>query len=101
MKRKHVFTLPALVLVAGMVAWAADDGAALFKTKCSGCHGQNGEGKTSKKAPDLRGTKLEADQVASLLMKGDANHRAPHKKHIAGLTETQGKAIAEHVKTLK
>src|SRR6516162_5795922 len=36
-----------VTLLAGLsnVSWAAEDGAALFKKKCAGCHGQQGEGK--------------------------------------------------------
>jgi mono/diheme cytochrome c family protein len=35
------------------LASAADNGASLYRTKCAQCHGKNGEGKRSIKAPSL------------------------------------------------
>ena len=80
---------------------AADDGAALYKSKCAGCHGAQGEGKPAVKAPALKGTALTTDQIAAQITKGEASSKAPHNKGIAGVHETQAKAIAEFIKTLK
>jgi mono/diheme cytochrome c family protein len=80
---------------------AAEDGAARYKAKCSGCHGANGEGKPAMKAPALKGTTLEADQIAQHIMKGEPDAKAPHNKAMSGVSETQAKAIAEFIKTLK
>ena len=80
---------------------AADDGAALYKSKCAGCHGAKGEGKPAVKAPALKGTALTTDQIAEHLTKGEASSKAPHKKGIAGVSATQANAIAEFIKTLK
>jgi mono/diheme cytochrome c family protein len=80
---------------------AADDGAALYKSKCAGCHGAQGEGKPAVKAPALKGTALTTDQIAAHITKGEASSKAPHKKGIAGVSATQAKAIAEFIKTLK
>ena len=33
----------ALMMGLSSLSWAADDGAALYKKKCAGCHGQQGE----------------------------------------------------------
>ena len=82
-------------------SWAADDGGALYKTKCAGCHGANGEGKPAMKAPALKGTSLEANQIVEHLTKGEPGSKPPHNKGIAGLNDQQAKAIAEWVKTLK
>jgi cytochrome c len=101
MKRKFVVSLAAMLLVASLPSWAADDGAALYKTKCSGCHGASGEGKPAIKAPALKGTKLEANQIAEHIAKGEAGSKPPHNKGIAGLNDEQVKAIADYVKTLK
>jgi cytochrome c len=101
MNRKLVVTLIALLLVASSASWAADDGPALYKTKCAGCHGANGEGKPAMKAPALKGTNLEAGQIAEKLTKGEPGSKAPHKKGIAGLTDDQAKTIADYVKSLK
>jgi mono/diheme cytochrome c family protein len=89
-----------LLLVVPSISLAADDGAALYKSKCAGCHGASGEGKPAVKGPSLKATTLDADKIVQHITKGDPNSKPPHKKGIAGLTEAQAKAIAEFVKTL-
>jgi cytochrome c len=101
MNCKFVVNLLAMLLVASVASWAADDGAALYKSKCAGCHGANGEGKPAMKAPALKGTKLEANQLVEHVTKGEPGSKAPHNKGIAGLNEEQAKAIAEYIKTLQ
>jgi mono/diheme cytochrome c family protein len=73
-----------MLLVVSLASWAADDGAALYKKKCAGCHGGNGEGKAAIKAPALKGTSLEASQIAEHVTKGESGSKAPHNKGIAG-----------------
>ena len=90
-----------LLLLATTSAWGAEDGAALYKTKCSGCHGANGEGKPAVKAPALKGTSKEVGQIVEHLTKGEPTSKPPHNKGLSGLTEEQAKAIAEYVKTLQ
>jgi len=90
----------ALLLAVPAVSWAAEDGAALYKSKCAGCHGAGGEGKPAVKAPALKGTALDAEKITQHLMKGEPNSKPPHKKGIAGLTDAQAKAIADFVKSL-
>jgi mono/diheme cytochrome c family protein len=77
----------------------AQDGAAMYKTKCSACHGAGGEGKGS--FPAVKGTKLDAGQIATHITKGEATSKAPHNKGVSGITDDQAKAIAEYVKSLK
>jgi mono/diheme cytochrome c family protein len=101
MNRRFWLSLAVMLLVTSLTSWAADDGAALYKTKCAGCHGANGEGKTAIKAPPLKGTKLDASQLAEHITKGKSGSKAPHNKGIAGLNDDQARAIAEYVKTLK
>lgn len=91
----------ALLITVPAVSWAADDGAALYKSKCAGCHGAGGEGKPAVKAPALKGSALDADKIVQHITKGEPNSKPPHKKGISGVTEAQAKAIAEFVKTLK
>ena len=85
-----------LAMISGVAV--AEDGAALYKSKCAMCHGAAGEGKVG---PALKGTKLTEAQVADLLTKGEAGKKAPHGKAVAGLTEEQAKAVATFVKGLK
>jgi cytochrome c len=101
MNGKFALSLAAMLVVASLASWAQPDGAALYKTKCAGCHGANGEGKPAMKAPALKGTSLEVNQIVVHLTKGEAASKAPHNKGIAGLTEDQAKAIADWVKALK
>ena len=51
--------LAAMFAVAVTTSLVAQDGADLYKKRCSGCHGAGGEGKPTVKAPALKGTKLE------------------------------------------
>jgi mono/diheme cytochrome c family protein len=102
MPRKYVLiVLAAMVMTAAVGAQAADDGAALYKSKCAGCHGADGSGKPALKAPALKGTTLEASRIAEHITKGEPASKAPHNKGIAGLSDEQAKAIADYIKTLK
>jgi mono/diheme cytochrome c family protein len=101
MNRNFAVSLAAMLLAASLASWAADDGAALYKKKCAGCHGANGEGKPAMKAPALKGTSLEANQILEHITKGESGSKAPHNKGIAGLNDEQANAIAEWVKTLR
>ena len=101
MSCKFVINVATVVLVVCLVSWGADDGAALYKTKCAGCHGATGDGKPAIKAPALKGTKLEVNQVVEHITKGESGSKAPHNKGISGLDDEKAKAIAEYVKTLK
>ena len=96
-------TVISAALLAGLsnLSWAADDGAALYKKKCSGCHGQQGEGKPAMKAPALKGTSLSAEKVAAHITKGEPDSKPPHNKGISGITEEGAKSIADFVKTLQ
>ena len=98
---KHKLLVVAVLLFTVSFCWAADDGAALYKRKCAGCHGAGGEGKPAVKAPALKGTTLDASKIVDHLTKGEPTSKPPHNKGIAGLTEDQAKSIAEYVKTLQ
>ncbi|HKD58994.1 MAG TPA: cytochrome c [Terracidiphilus sp.] len=100
MNWKSVVSAAALFLFVSTTS-LAQDGAALFKSKCAGCHGANGEGKPAMKAPPMKETKLSGSDLVQYLTKGEPNHKAPHKKGISGLSEDQAKAIADYISTLK
>ena len=101
MSWKFAITSTTLLLVVSTVAWSAEDGATLYKTKCAGCHGATGEGKPAMKAPAVKGTKLEASQIAQHITKGETTSKPPHNKGISGVSDDQATAIAEYIKTLK
>jgi cytochrome c553 len=73
----------------------AQDGAALFKTKCAMCHGDQGQGK-SPMAPKIAGSA----KVEAVLTKG-GEAKAPHIKPMSALTADQVSSLAAFVKGLK
>ena len=97
--RAALFVFPVLILVS--LSRGADEGAALYKSKCSACHGAGGDGKPAMKAPALKGTTLDADKITQHITKGEPASKAPHNKGISGVSEAQAKAIADYVKALK
>jgi mono/diheme cytochrome c family protein len=101
MNWKMIVACAVLVLGASALTWGAADGASLYKGKCAACHGANGEGKPSMKAPALKGTTLDVDKLSEHITKGEPDSKPPHNKGISGLSDEQAKAIAEYVKTLK
>lgn len=92
-----IMSLAVFAFLSGM-AFAAEDGAAIYKAKCAMCHGATGEGKSG---PALKGTSMSADQIADALLKGAPGKKAPHGKPVAGLTADQAAAVASYVKSLK
>jgi cytochrome c len=99
-KHTTVVFIVTLFLMATVLA-SAQDSAALYKSKCAGCHGANGEGKPAMKAPALKGTSWEEARIAAHITKGEPESKPPHKKGISGLSDGQAKAIAQYVKSLK
>ena len=99
---KNVCIVMALVtlVAAPLTLWSAEDGAALYKSKCAGCHGEKGEGKPAVKFPAAKGTSMTADQLVEYLTKGESDKKI-HANPVSGVNEEQAKAIAEHVKGLK
>lgn len=90
-----VIALPTWVLPQAVFA---EDGAAIYKAKCAGCHGAEGQGKVG---PALKGSSMSADDIVGLLTKGNDAKKAPHKKAMAALSEADARAVADYVKTLK
>jgi len=100
MKCKVVVSLAAMFLILASASWA-DDGAALYKSKCSACHGASGEGKAAIKAPALKGTTLDASQIVEHITKGEPTSKPPHNKGISGVSDEQAQSIADYIKSLK
>ena len=95
-----LIVIGACAVLTSAAALAADDGAALYKQRCAGCHGAQGEGKPAMKAPALKGTSADASVIVERVTKGNASSKAPHNKAMSGVTPEQAKAIADHVKAL-
>jgi mono/diheme cytochrome c family protein len=96
MKFKVVLSAVTLLIVS-IASWAADDGAALYKKKCAGCHGTQGEGKMG---PKLAGTSMSEDDIVKVLTTGGLA-KAPHAKPFKHANSSNAKQVATYVKSLK
>jgi mono/diheme cytochrome c family protein len=90
--KRFTIVLAALAMMMSTTAFAAEDGAALYKAKCAACHGVAGEGKAAN--PAIKGR----TNVLDVLTNG--GKKAPHAKPF-NATPEQAKAIAGFVATLK
>ncbi len=84
----------ALVLFIALpnLSWAAEDGAALYKAKCSACHAADASGKAPR-VPAVKG--VDEAKIKAAFAK------APHTAMAKNLTDDQVKAIATYLKGLK
>jgi mono/diheme cytochrome c family protein len=90
---KRMLIAAALVLGFAGAAQAAEDGAALYKSKCAACHGAQGEG--AKMAPTpIAG--MSADAVIKVVNEGKGK-----MKPVKGVSDAEGKAIGQFVAGLK
>lgn len=95
-------TLLALAMVLAPAAGAAEDGKALYESKCAMCHGKDGVAK-----PMAKGSKnfndpafqkeMTAESITKLVEDGKGKMPASKGK----LTPEQIKAVADYVKTIK
>jgi cytochrome c6 len=101
MIRSHI-VLAATLALAGVMSFA-DDGAAIYKSKCAMCHGATGTpsagmgkamGIKPVSDPDIKG--LSVDQVAAAVKNGKGKMRP-----VAGLSDADVKVVSEFFKTLK
>ncbi len=83
----------ALFIALPNLAWAAEDGAALYKANCSACHGADAAGKPAMKAPAVKG------KSAAELTKAMENPK--HASVAKKVNADQLKAIADYLATLK
>lgn len=90
---KRIVMAAAVLLASAGVASAAEDGAALYKSKCAACHGANGEGAKMAPAP-IAG--MSADGVKKTISEGKGK-----MKPVKGVTPEQADAIAKHVAAQK
>jgi mono/diheme cytochrome c family protein len=89
-------TAIAVLLFAMNTAWAKD-AASIYKSKCAGCHGAQGEGKSG---PKLAGTSKSDDDIVKVLTTGGLS-KAPHTKPFKGANAENAKQVAAYVKSLK
>ena len=105
MNRKSLFVVlvTALVLIAAPVAFAAADGAAIYKTKCASCHGADGSGQTpmgkSMKLRDLRSPEVQK-QTDQELYKVTADGKGKMPAYKGKLTEAEINALVAHMRAM-
>jgi mono/diheme cytochrome c family protein len=94
--------LAAAVLLAGSMCFA-EDGSAIYKSKCAMCHGPAGTPSAGmakamgiKPVSDPAIQALTVSQIAATVKNGKGK-----MKPIAGLTDAQVSAVAAYFKTLK
>ncbi len=83
-----------LFLALPNLSWAAEDGAALYKTNCAMCHKADAGGNPAMKAPAVKGKDAAAVQK---VLDTNAKHAGAKKK----LNAEQVKAIGDYLKGLK
>jgi len=94
--KKMILITMLLSLVFASAAFAAEDGAALYKAKCAACHGPDGKkmAKADLSSADVQG-KADTDLVTFV------GENPKHNFTKKGLSAEQIKAVVAFVKTLK
>ncbi|MBZ5574046.1 MAG: cytochrome c [Acidobacteriia bacterium] len=93
----------ALFILVPSLSWA-EDGAAIYKTKCAACHGADGAGKPAAKIPSLVSDdakkKSDAD-LTDMIANGGPNKKAMHAFVAKGMTPDQVKAVVAAVRDMQ
>ena len=100
MKAICILAAVALLVAAPITLWSAENGAALYDSRCSMCHGDKGEGNPDGGVPKVKGTSMTADQLVAYLTKGDST-KTIHKEPIGDLNGDQAKALVDYIKKMK
>src|SRR5258708_37618544 len=93
-----------LSLALALPVFAASDGAALYKAKCTSCHGADGSGQTpvgkSMKIRDLRSAEVQkqTDLELTKIIAGGKGKMPAYGKQ---LSDTELAAVIAHIRTLK
>ena len=91
----------ALFLIMPNLSWAADDGAAVYKTKCAACHGADLVGKPAAKVPSLvsdEAKKLTDADLTDTIANGGTSKKASHAFANKGLTPDQIKMVLTFIR---
>ena len=92
----------AVLMLASMPAMSAEDGAALYKSKCAMCHGDDGVAKKmAEPSANLNDPKFQEANPVESIAKVIADGKGKMKGFKDKLSQEQIDAIAAHVKTLK
>ena len=94
----------ALFVLLPNLMWAADDAAALFKTKCAMCHGADAAGKPAAKIPSLisaEAKKLSDADLTDAIANGGKSQKPMHAFSKKGITPEQIKSLVAYIRTLQ
>ena len=102
-RKSFAIVLAALLPIAASTAFAASDGAAVYKTKCASCHGADGSGQTamgkSLKLRDLGSADVQTQTDKELYsLTADGKGKMPAYK--GKLTEADINALVAHMRTM-
>jgi mono/diheme cytochrome c family protein len=101
---KKVVFLALLAGFTALTAVAAEDGAALYQSKCVACHGPKGAGKPAMKGTDLlsaEAKKATDESLTDAIMNGGTAKKATHIYSKKGITAEQAKALVAFIRTLQ
>jgi mono/diheme cytochrome c family protein len=88
----------------GFLGLMAQDGPALYKSKCAGCHGPKGVGRPAMKGSSLTSpeAKKATDQaMQDEILNGGAAKKAAHAYGQKGVTPEQAKALVAYIRELQ
>ena len=91
----------ALFLVLPNLSWAADDGAAIYKTKCAACHGADLAGKPAAKIPSLvsdDAKKASDADLTDMIATGGKDKKPMHAFANKGVTPDQTKMVVSYIR---
>ncbi|MBA3913837.1 MAG: c-type cytochrome [Acidobacteriales bacterium] len=89
----------ALFILIPNLSWAADDGAALYKTKCAMCHGADAMGKPAAKIPSL--VSDEAKKMSDADLEKAVMEKPKHAGVAKSLTPDQTKMIVTYIRSMQ
>jgi len=92
-----------LFMLIPSLSWA-EDGAAIYKTKCAACHGADGAGKPAAKIPSLvsdDAKKMSDADLTDMVANGGPSKKAMHAFSTKGLTPDQVKSVVSAVRDLQ
>ena len=88
----------ALFILIPNLSWA-EDGAALYKAKCTACHGADAAGKPAAKIPSLIGD--DAKKMSDADLEKAVTEKPKHAGVAKALTPDQVKAVVAYVRSLQ
>ena len=89
----------ALFILIPSLAWAGDDGATLYKTKCAACHGADAAGKPAAKIPSL--TTDDAKKMSDADMEKAITEKPKHAGISKSLTPDQVKMVVSYIRSIQ